>query len=91
MAGHDEDHFVKEVRQQAERARHGRQMSFWQGLSLVGAVGWMVVVPALIGIFIGRWFDRRFEQGIFWTLSLLLIGLVLGCLSAWRHVREHLE
>jgi predicted F0F1-ATPase subunit len=61
----DENHFVKEVRRQAERARRGRQMNFWQGLSLVGAVGWMVVAPALAGAFIGRWLDQRFEKGIF--------------------------
>lgn len=91
MAGRNENHFVKEVRRQAERARRSQQMSFWQGLSLVGAVGWMVVTPALVGAFIGRWLDRHFEQGVFWTLSLLVIGLTLGCLSAWRHVREQLK
>lgn len=91
MAGRNENHFVKEVRRQAERARRGRQMSFWQGLGLVGAVGWMVVLPALIGAFVGRWLDQRFEKGIFWTLSLLVIGLILGCIGAWRHVKGQLE
>jgi ATP synthase protein I len=91
VAERDENHFVNEVRRQAERARRGRQMNFWQGLSLVGAVGWRVVAPALAGAFIGRWLDQRFEKGIFWTLSLLVTGLALGCLSAWRHVREQLK
>jgi ATP synthase protein I len=91
MAGRDENHFVREVRRQADRARRGREMSFWEGLSLVGSVGWTVVVPALVGAFIGRWLDRRFGQGVFWTLSLLMVGLALGCLSAWRRVREQLE
>jgi ATP synthase protein I len=66
-------------------------MSFWEGLSLVGAVGWMVVVPTLIGAFAGRWLDQRFEKGIFWTLSLIVVGLTLGCISAWQHVKGHLE
>ncbi len=91
MAGRNENHFVKEVRRQAERARRGQQMSFWQGIGLIGAVGWMVVLPALIGAFAGRWLDQRFEKGIFWTLSLLVVGLALGCVSAWRHVREQLK
>jgi ATP synthase protein I len=91
MARRNENHFVKEVRRQAERALRGRQTSFWQGLGLIGAVGWMVVAPALIGVFVGRWLDQRFEKGIFWTLSLLVIGLALGCISAWRHVRGQLE
>lgn len=91
MARRSENHFVNEVRQQAERARRGRDLSFWEGLSLVGAVGWMVIVPALMGVFIGRWLDQRFSQGVFWTLSLLVSGVALGCLSASRHIREQLK
>jgi ATP synthase protein I len=91
MKEDDQEQFVKEVRRQAERSRLGQKMTFWQGLSLVGAVGWMVVVPALAGAFLGRWLDQRFHQGIFWTLSLLVAGLMLGCLSAWRHVKGQLK
>jgi ATP synthase protein I len=91
MAERNGNHFVKEVRRQAERARRGQQMSFWQGLGLIGAVGWMVVLPALVGAFAGRWLDQHFEKGIFWTLSLLVIGLALGCYSAWRHVKGQLN
>jgi ATP synthase protein I len=90
MNNQNEDHFVKEVRRQAARARNRNAISFWQGLSLIGAVGWMVVVPALIGAFIGRWLDNYFEKGMFWTLSLLVLGLTLGCVSAWRHIKRQL-
>lgn len=87
----NEDRFVSEVRRQAQRAQASRHMTFWQGLSLVGSVGWMVVVPALLGAFAGRWIDGRWKSGIFWTLSLLCAGLVFGCASAWRQVREELD
>lgn len=85
-----EDRFVREVRRQAERARTGRQLTFWQGLGLVGAVGWMVSLPAVLGALGGRWLDARFASGIFWTLALLILGLALGCASAWRHARREL-
>jgi ATP synthase protein I len=87
----DEEPFVREVRRQAERAQVDQRLTFWQGLSLVGSVGWMVVVPALLGAFLGRWIDRRSGLGIFWTLSLLFAGLTLGCLSAWRQVQRELD
>jgi len=90
-ANPDEDRFVSEVRREAERLRSGRQMSFWQGVGLVGAVGWMVSVPAVVGALLGRWLDNRATSGIFWTLSLLALGLALGCASAWRHVRQELN
>ena len=86
-----EDPFVREVRRQAERAQADQRMTFWQGLSLVGAVGWMVVVPALLGAFAGRWIDGRAGTGIFWTLSLLTAGLALGCATAWRQVHREVE
>ena len=87
----EEDPFVKAVRKQAERIRKGRRLTFWQGLGLVGAVGWMVSVPAVLGALLGRWLDARFATGIYWTLSLLTAGLILGCASAWRHVRQELQ
>jgi ATP synthase protein I len=86
-----EDPFVREVRRQAERARQRRELSFWQGLSLVGGVGWMVVTPAVAGALLGRFLDTHWGTGIFWTLSLLVLGLVLGCVSAWRHIARELQ
>lgn len=84
----DEEPFVSEVRRQAERAGIPQRMTFWHGLGLVGSIGWMVVIPALIGAFLGRWIDAREGTGIFWTLSLLSCGLALGCMAAWRHVEQ---
>jgi ATP synthase protein I len=83
-----EDPFVKEVRRQAERARLSRDLTFWQGMRLVGAVGWMVSLPAVAGAFLGRSIDGHYASGVFWTLSFLVLGLVLGCASAWRHVQR---
>ncbi len=87
----DDDPFVREIRRQAERARSARHLSFWQGMGLVGAVGWMVSLPAVLGALLGRWLDGRLASGIFWTLSLLVAGLALGCASAWRHVQRELR
>ncbi len=87
----DDEPFVSEVRRQAERAGVPQRMTFWQGLGLVGSVGWMVVIPALVGAFLGRWIDARDGAGIFWTLSLLSCGLALGCMAAWRHVEQEVR
>ncbi len=86
-----DEQFLREIRRQAERGRTARHLNFWQGLGLVGAVGWMVSVPAVAGALLGRWLDWFTQGGIFWTLSLLLLGLFLGCASAWRHVRRELK
>jgi ATP synthase protein I len=86
-----DDPFVREIRRQAERTRTSRQLTFWRGLGLVGTVGWMVSLPAVFGALLGRWLDVRFAAGVFWTLTLLVAGLALGCATAWRHVWRELH
>lgn len=81
------DGLLRSVRTHRERRRRWLregEPSLGRNLAQVGALGWMIVVPALIGIFLGRWLDHRFNTGIFWTGPLLLLGLALGCWSAWQ-------
>jgi ATP synthase protein I len=62
------------------------ERSLGQNLAMIGALGWTVVTPTLLGIFAGRWLDRVFASGIFWTLGLLVAGLALGCMLAWKRI-----
>jgi len=55
---------------------------------MIGTLGWSIVVPTLIGTFAGRWLDRHFGSGIFWTLGLLVAGLTVGCNLAWQRIRS---
>lgn len=57
-------------------------------LAEIGVLGWVIVIPALIGLFVGRLIDRALDSGIFWTAPLLLLGLALGCWSAWKWVKS---
>jgi ATP synthase protein I len=55
---------------------------------MIGALGWTIVLPTLAGIFAGRWLDRSFGAGIFWTLGLLTLGLAIGCALAWQRMQR---
>lgn len=66
---------------------HGER-SLAQNLAMIGALGWLIVTPTLVGVFLGRWLDHRFATGIFWTGALLMVGIALGCLMAWRRIEE---
>jgi len=46
------------------------------------------VIPALLGVYAGRALDRRFGSGVFWTLGLLVAGVVLGCVLAWQRLNR---
>jgi ATP synthase protein I len=82
-----QDALVKGVRLSRER----RQRWLGEGdpsvarrLAQIGVLGWIIVVPMLIGVFVGRWLDQTFNSGLFWTAPLLMVGLALGCWSAWK-------
>jgi ATP synthase protein I len=81
------DHVLNSIRQlAARRERAGREgePSLGRYLAQVGVLGWTIVVPTLLLMFVGRWLDRCFGTGIFWTAPLLMAGLAVGCWSAWR-------
>ena len=40
----------------------------------IGVLGWIIVVPTLIGIFVGRWLDHALRTGIFWTAPIVAVG-----------------
>lgn len=50
----------------------------------IGVLGWIIVTPILVGLFLGRWIDSRLGTGIFWSAPLMLVGVIIGCWSAWR-------
>jgi ATP synthase protein I len=86
-----QDPLVKAVRVRAER--HGRRQrdgepSVAGRLAQIGVLGWIIVTPMLIGVFAGRWLDRTFGSGIFWTAPLLIAGTALGAWSAWKWMKS---
>lgn len=70
------------------RARRDGAPGVWSGLGMMGLIGWSVVVPTLLGAAIGLWLDARHPGTHPWSLALLVAGLVLGCLNAWRWVSQ---
>ena len=70
------------------RARKKNKRSVWWGLGMFGLVGWSVVVPALLGAWLGHWLDKNHPATHSWTLTLLITGLALGCFNAWFWVQK---
>jgi ATP synthase protein I len=98
----DETVFIRQVGAKETRklqAQRRVMRTVWFGLGMMGLVGWSVAVPTLLGAALGIWLDKRYPGIHSWTLTLLIIGLVIGCLNAWHWVaredreirREHEE
>ncbi len=87
MTQREDNQLITSIRQRTERRQRAEregEPSFGRYLAQVGVLGWTIVLPALVGTFIGRWLDRRLGTGIFWTGPLLIVGVVVGCWAAWR-------
>jgi ATP synthase protein I len=70
------------------RARRRGVQGIWFGLGMFGLVGWTVTVPTLLGVLFGLFIDKHYPGIHSWTLSFLIIGLFIGCLTAWYWVAK---
>ncbi len=70
------------------KARSTRDQSVWFGLGMFGMVGWTIAITTVIGVIIGIWIDRTWPGPYSWTLTLLFIGLIIGCINAWYWVNR---
>ena len=87
----DVDRTMSAARRAAERERESREFRE-QGvgfrLSQIGVLGWMIVIPMLLGVALGRWLDKFFDSGLFFSAPAILIGAGLGLYSAWRWMQR---
>jgi ATP synthase protein I len=68
------------------RAKRRGVQDIWFGLGMFGLIGWAVAIPSVLGVMLGVLIDKHYPGNHSWTLSLLIIGLFIGCLNAWRWV-----
>jgi len=70
------------------RARRQR-VSPWRALLHVGVLGWVFVLPVVLGVVGGRLVELHLGlRGA--TLGGLLLGVVAGAYAAWRQIRQSL-
>jgi ATP synthase protein I len=79
---------VRKQQERRERWRTEGEPSVVRFVGQIGVLGWIIVAPTLIGLFVGRWFDHALHTGIFWSAALLVLGVTLGFWSAWRWMQR---
>jgi len=85
------DGLLRQVRTRRRREREWRREgapTVARFVGQVGVLGWMIVTPALIGLFAGRFLDHRLGTGIFWSAPLLIVGVAIGFWAAWRWMHK---
>lgn len=86
------DRLEKQLQKKTERRRWAKgqeKQSVWFGFGMFGLIGWAVAIPTVVGIALGTWLDRHWPADrVSWTISLLFVGIILGCANAWRWVNR---
>jgi ATP synthase protein I len=55
----------------------------------LGTLGLLLVLPVVVGAYLGRWLDGLVEgYSIRWTLSLILLGVGVGMFNMYRFIKE---
>ncbi|NDV24772.1 AtpZ/AtpI family protein [Desulfovibrio sp. JC022] len=82
---HKTDEFRQTVgtkEQRKIRAEQKGTVGAWSAFGAMGAVGWLVALPVVLGSLFGAWLDYRWPAKINWTMTMLGAGLAVGCLFA---------
>lgn len=86
----DGESFARAVAEKEERklrARGKRQTLFF-GMGMFGLVGWSLAVPVVVCLWIGIELDRLRQSEISWTITLLVLGFVIGAINAWYWIER---
>lgn len=85
----NEEELEETVRIKSERKLQFRKKDrkgLLYGLGMFGLVGWSVAIPTLLMLALGIWVDRTYQSPYSWTLMLLVLGIMIGCMNAWYWV-----
>lgn len=86
------DERTEEAARKAEaRDRAGRadpEPSLARRFGQIGVLGWMIVIPILVGAYAGGWLDHWLGTGITMSAALLIAGAALGLWLALRWMHE---
>ena len=87
----DFHHKIGDRERRKLKAKREGKPNIWQGFGVFGLVGWSIVVPTVSLVLVGMWLDEKYNTRLSFTMALLALGLVLGCLNAWYWVEKKIN
>lgn len=81
----------KRVELQAQRMKQAEEdrPTLLSQTVYIGTLGLLFVLPVVGGAYLGRWLDGMVEgYSIRWTLSMILLGVIVGGVNAYLFIRE---
>lgn len=80
-----------QIERQARRmkkAEHDRPTLITQ-TAYIGTLGLLLVLPVIIGAYLGQWLDSQASgYSIRWTTSLIIVGVFVGAINVYLYIKE---
>jgi len=79
---------IRKQRDRSDKARRARRTLLADTVH-VGTLGLVFVLPVVGGAYLGRWLDSLSSgYSLRWTLSLIILGIVLGVINVIFNLRD---
>ena len=78
----------KENTQDKQNSQQGG-LSGLNVLAQVTTLAWNLVLPIVGGVLLGNYLDRRLGDGVTWTMSLLVLGVIIALSNLYNLYIEH--
>lgn len=77
------------IRKYNPEGKHRQTSEGLNILAQVSTLAWNLVTPIVGGVLLGTYIDKRFEGGNTWTLSLLVLGVLIAFSNLYSLYVEH--
>ena len=58
-------------------------------LAEVSTLAWNLVIPIVGGVLLGHYIDKKSDSGVTWTMSLLVLGILIAFSNLYNLYIEH--
>ena len=87
----DREKLKRKVEKEAARMKRAEKErpTLMAQTAYLGVLGVLLILPAIIGAYLGRWLDSRIEgYSVRWTVSLIVLGLFIGAVNVYLFIKE---
>lgn len=87
----ESDDLKNEIERQTQRLQKAEQErpTIIGQTVYIGVLGLLFVLPVIGGAYLGHWLDSLASgYSIRWTLSLILLGVVIGAINVYLTIRD---
>lgn len=81
------NNFDREEEKNKEEVRHAWAISFLR----FGIIGFIVIIPAMIGALLGMFLDVAVTAPFSWTVLLIVLGVACGFFISWSWIKKEIR